>query len=211
MHSAVLNKKQFSLVEIIFSLGIISLLLLVLVYCFRNNLISFKAGNIKIQNQARISLLIKQIYVDFKTLNPAIYFDNNYHLWFQGEQLGDLYPNLVELQDLDGNIKNGYEKVTLNQSSIRKIGIGGKINQNAITYIWKENKLFRKLGKVEKILAEDINKFHINRNPESDKHLKISMEIKLEDTAQKKGLNEQISLSIAMDTDLIYVKEKENL
>ena len=105
------KKKAFTMIEMTVSVLIISVIVLTLIMVFRSNVVAWKWGQKHMGFNQKIQLVMKQIFTDIKNINPIVKQDKNGNIWFQGEKMGDLYPNIVSIFNKDGDKGNGGEEL----------------------------------------------------------------------------------------------------
>ena len=111
------GESGFTLVEIMMVAIIFSFMSMTLIYIFRSNIMAWKWGQKHMEFNQKVQLAMKQVFSDIKKINPMVMMDETNNLWFQGEKIGDLFPNLVEILDKDKDLENGGEEILFYQTS----------------------------------------------------------------------------------------------
>jgi len=203
------NKKKsgFTLIEISVSILIVSVIMITLIMVFRNNILSWKWGQKHMGFNQKIQLVMKQIFTDIKNINPIVKQDTKGDLWFQGEKIGDLFPNIVRIENTDGNKTNGGEELSFYLTDFTDL-----TRKDFIRYYLDKTKLIRESidyngNKKVKIVSERSTDLHFFSD-ENDIH-EIGIRVTLTDKLDSK-LKENLEFAVRLDTDLVCVKMYEN-
>ncbi len=198
-----LNSGGFTLIEMSVSALIISLIVLTLIMVFRSNLNTFAWGQRHMEFNQRIQLVMKQIFTDFKQINPILKQDENGHLYLQGEKIGDLYPNLVTIYDKDKKPENGGEEVVFFLTSMSDLN-----RRDRVRYFLEKGELIRETqdyngSTKRKMIAEKAAdlQFTGDSGDIRQMHVKFILE-----DPKKPGHVENIDFAVRLETDLICVK-----
>jgi len=197
------NKKGFTLIEMSISVLIISLIILVLILVFRSNLATFKWGQQHMEFNQKIQLVMKQIFTDFKQINPILSQDEDGHIFLQGEKIGDLFPNLVTIFDKDKNPENGGEEVAFFLTSFTSIN-----QRDHIKYFIDKDELIRQKtdhdGNVKRsVIAEKASDLFFAEDPGDIRQIKIKVTLA---DPKKPERSEKIDFAVRLETDLVCVK-----
>jgi len=197
------NKKGFTLIELSISVLIIALIILVLIMVFRSNLATFKWGQQHMEFNQKIQLVMKQIFTDFKQINPILRQDEDGHIFLQGEKIGDLFPNLVTIFDKDKNPENGGEEVAFFLTSFTNIN-----QRDHVKYFIDKEELIRQKtdydGNVKRsVIAEKASNLFFAEDPGDIRQIKIKVTLA---DPKKPERSEQIDFAVRLETDLVCVK-----
>ncbi len=198
-----IGRKGFTLIELSISAIIVALMAFVIIFVYRSNLISWKWGTKHIDFNQKIQLTSKQIFSDIKKINPIVFKDSADNFWFQGERIGDLFPNLVQIIDRDKNPDNGGEELVFYHTSFL-----GLEEENFIRIFLEKDELVRESTdrngvKKRKVVAEKISNLHFLANPRDIFEVVTKMTIEDDQTS---GLKEELNFAVHLDTDLVCVK-----
>lgn len=193
----------FTLIEMSVSALIISLIVLTLIMVFRSNLSTFAWGQRHMEFNQRIQLVMKQIFTDFKQINPILKQDQDGHLYLQGEKIGDLYPNLVTIYDKDKKPENGGEEVVFFLTSMTELN-----RRDRVRYFLEKGELIREIqdynGSIKrKAIAEKAAELQFSGDAGDIRQ--IHVKFVLEDP-KKQGHFENIDFAVRLETDLVCVK-----
>ncbi|MBF0499982.1 MAG: prepilin-type N-terminal cleavage/methylation domain-containing protein [Candidatus Riflebacteria bacterium] len=208
-------RNGFTLIEVIISTLIISLISLVLVMVYRGNLSAMKWGQKHIEFNQKIQLAMKQIFTDIKRINPIVVTDAQENLWFKGEKIGDLFPNMVEIIDLDKNLQNGGEQIRFTHTSYLKPGErtfirlflegeGPDAGKEDVT----SGSLMREVTdangtKKRSVISNKVSNLHFMANTEDIREVLVRMTITDD---RNPGMKEDLAFAVSLDTDLVCVK-----
>jgi prepilin-type N-terminal cleavage/methylation domain-containing protein len=197
------NKKGFTLIELSISVLIIALIILVLIMVFRSNLATFKWGQQHMEFNQKIQLVMKQIFTDFKQINPILSQDEDGHIFLQGEKIGDLFPNLVTIFDKDKNPENGGEEVAFFLTSFTSIN-----QRDHVKYFIDKDELIRQKtdhdGNVKRsVIAEKASELFFAEDPGDIRQIKIKVTLA---DPKKPERSEKIDFAVRLETDLVCVK-----
>ncbi|KAF1081844.1 MAG: hypothetical protein GQF41_1484 [Candidatus Rifleibacterium amylolyticum] len=197
------NKKGFTLIEMSISVLIIALIILVLIMVFRSNLATFKWGQQHMEFNQKIQLVMKQIFTDFKQINPILSQDEDGHIFLQGEKIGDLFPNLVTIFDKDKNPENGGEEVAFFLTSFTSIN-----QRDHVKYFIDKDELIRQKtdhdGNVKRsVIAEKASELFFAEDPGDIRQIKIKVTLA---DPKKPERSEKIDFAVRLETDLVCVK-----
>lgn len=150
---------------------------------------------------------MKQIFTDIKNINPIVKQDSKGDLWFQGEKIGDLFPNIVRIENTDGDKKNGGEELSFYLTDFTNL-----TRKDFIRYYLDKTNLIRESidyngNKKAKIVSERATNLHFFAD-ENDIH-EIGIRVTLTDKLDPK-LKENLEFAVRLDTDLVCVKMYEN-
>ncbi len=195
--------KGFTLVELSFSVLLVALIFLVLIVVFRSNLATFKWGQQHMEFNQKIQLVMKQIFTDFKQINPILRQDEDGHIFLQGEKIGDLFPNLVTIFDKDKNPDNGGEEVAFFLTTFTDLD-----QRDHIRYLIDKGELIRQKtdhnGNVKRsIIAEKASDLFFVEDPGDIRQIKIKVTLT---DPKKPERSEEIDFAVRLETDLVCVK-----
>jgi prepilin-type N-terminal cleavage/methylation domain-containing protein len=193
----------FTLIEMSVSVLIIALIVLTLIMVFRSNLSTFAWGQRHMEFNQRIQLVMKQIFTDFKQINPILKQDQDGNLYLQGEKIGDLFPNLVTIYDKDKKPENGGEEVVFFLTSIEDLN-----QRDRVRYFLEKGELIRETldyngNTKRKVIAEKASGLQFTGDIGDIRQ--IHVKFLLEDP-KKAGHVEDIDFAVRLETDLVCVK-----
>lgn len=193
----------FTLIELSVSSLIIALIALTLIMVFRGNLATFAWGQRHMEFNQRIQLVMKQIFTDFKQINPILKQDEDGNLYLQGEKIGDLFPNLVTIFDKDKNPDNGGEEVTFFLTSIDDLS-----RRDRVRYFLEKGALVREVqdynGIIKsKTIAELASGLQFSGDAGDIRQIHIKVVLA---DPKKPGWTENIDFAVRLETDLVCVK-----
>lgn len=196
----------FTLVELAISAVIVSLIGLVLVAVFRSNLATWKWGQERMEFNQKIQLAMKQVFTDIKRINPVVLTDTQGNLWFKGERIGDLFPNVIEVVDTDKQPENGGEELIFQHTTYRKPG-----ERTQVRLFLEQGALMRETtdqnGTRSRVVVSDrVSNLHFVRNTADINEISVSMTI-ADDMNPK--LTEDLVFAVRLDTDLVCVKARD--
>lgn len=199
------TRKAFTLVELMIVAVIFSMIGLTLVYIFRSNLISWKWGQKHMEFNQKIQLAMKQVFSDIKKINPMVMQDETNNLWFQGEKIGDLFPNLVEILDTDQDPMNGGEEIVFFQTSFKTPG-----EKTQIRLYLEEGALMRESTdlngkKIKVVISDRVTNLHFQKNPTDIYEVRVSMTIADDRNPEMK---ENLGFTVHLDTNLVCILMK---
>lgn len=193
----------FTLVELSVSSLIIALIALTLIMVFRSNLNAFAWGQRHMEFNQRVQLVMKQVFTDFKQINPILKQDEDGHVYLQGEKIGDLFPNLVTIFDKDKKPENGGEEVAFFLTSINDLS-----RRDRVRYFLEKGELIREVQDYNgttkrKAIAEKASglQFYGDDGDIRQIHVKFVIE-----DPKKPGHTEDIDFAVRLETDLVCVK-----
>jgi len=197
--------KGFTLIELVVVAAIFSLIGLVMVYVFRHNIIAWRWGHKHMEFNQKIQTAMKQIFSDIKRVNPIVSKDEGENLWFQGEKIGDLFPNLVEIIDKDQDPQNGGEEIVLVHTSYKNPG-----EKTQVRLYLEEGGLWREVtdhngSKKRTVISNRVSDLHFMKNPEDIYDVRVSMVITDD---RNPDLKENLSFAVHLDTNLVCVLVK---
>lgn len=200
------SRRGFTLIELTISAVIVSLIGLVLVAVFRSNLASWKWGQEHMEFNQKIQLAMKQVFTDIKRINPVVQTDTQGNLWFKGERIGDLFPNVIEVVDTDSESENGGEELIFQHTTYKKPG-----EKTQIRLFLEQGALMRETtdqnGSRSRVVVTDrISNLHFMRNPADISEISVTMRI-TDDMNPK--LVEDLIFAVHLDTDLVCVKSRD--
>jgi prepilin-type N-terminal cleavage/methylation domain-containing protein len=195
----------FTLVEIMIVAVIFSMIALTLVYIFRANMLSWRWGQSHMEFNQKVQLAMKQVFTDIKRINPIVVMDEGNNLWFQGEKIGDLFPNLVEIINKDNELANGGEEIIFQHTSYSDPG-----KRVQIRLYLEEGALMREItdgnGKKNKVvISSKVSDLHFYNNPLDIYEVRVAMTI-ADDRNPK--LVENLSFVVHLDTHLVCIVVK---
>ncbi len=190
----------FTLVELSVSALVIALIALTLIMVFRSNLATFAWGQKHMEFNQRIQLVMKQIFTDFKQINPILRQDEDGHLYLQGEKIGDLFPNLVTIYDKDKNPDNGGEEVVFFLTSINDL-----VRRDRVRYFLEKGELFRETqdyngNSKRKAIAENVADLQFVGDSGDIRQIHVKFNISGENRV------ENVDFAVRLETDLVCVK-----
>lgn len=199
-------KSGFTLVELSISAVIVSLIGLVLVAVFRSNLATWKWGQEHMEFNQKLQLAMKQVFTDIKRINPVVLTDTQGNLWFKGERIGDLYPNVIDVVDTDKLPENGGEELIFQHTTYRKPG-----ERMQVRLFLEQGALMRETtdqnGTRSRVVISDrVSNLHFVRNTADINEVSVSMNI-ADDMNPK--LSEDLVFAVHLDTDLVCVKARD--
>ena len=197
------TKSGFTLIELSISSLIIALISLVLIFVFRSNLTTWKWGQKHMEFNQQVQLVMKQIFTDLKNINPIIKADSDGNLHFQGEKIGDFFPNLIKITNTDKKEENGGEELDF---SLATVAEPDKIKY--IRYFLQKDKLIRKItdyngNQKEKVIAEKVSDLHFTLNPNDIREICVQL---IMGSKKNPELKETMDFAVRLDTDLVCVK-----
>ncbi|MFZ2957301.1 MAG: type II secretion system protein [Candidatus Ozemobacteraceae bacterium] len=211
------RKGGFTLIEVVITTLIVSLIGLILILVFRGNLASMRWGQKHIEFNQKIQLAMKQIFTDIKRINPIIVTDEQENLWFQGEKIGDLFPNLVEIIDIDLDPMNGGEQLKMVHTSYQRPGErvfvrlflegeGSEAGREDVA----TGSLMREVtdlngSKKRSVVSNKVSHLHFVANAEDIREIRVSMTITDDRNPEMK---EDLAFAVSLDTDLVCVKQR---
>ncbi|HNW33688.1 MAG TPA: prepilin-type N-terminal cleavage/methylation domain-containing protein [Candidatus Ozemobacteraceae bacterium] len=200
------RRKGFTLVELSISAVIVMLIGLVLVAVFRSNLATWKWGQEHMEFNQKLQLAMKQVFTDIKRINPVVQTDTLGNLWFQGERIGDLYPNVIEIVDTDKDPANGGEELTFCHTSYTRPG-----ESLQVRLFLEKDALMRETtdqnGAHARVVVSDrVSDLHFTRNTADINEIAVTMRI-ADDRNPK--LVEVLAFAVYLDTDLVCVKSRD--
>ncbi len=196
----------FTLVELAISAVIVSLIGLVLVAVFRSNLATWKWGQERMEFNQKIQLAMKQVFTDIKRINPVVLTDTQGNLWFKGERIGDLFPNVIEVVDTDKQPENGGEELIFQHTTYRKPG-----ERTQVRLFLEQGALMRETTdqngtRSRVVISDKVSNLHFVRNTADINEISVSMTI-ADDMNPK--LTEDLVFAVRLDTDLVCVKARD--
>ena len=193
----------FTLIELSVSSLVIALIVLVLIMVFRSNLNTFAWGQRHMEFNQRIQLVMKQLFTDFKSINPILKQDDDGHLYLQGEKIGDLFPNLVTIYDKDKKPENGGEEAVFFLTSMNDLNM-----RDRVRYYLEKGELIREVqdyngNTKRKVIAEKASdlQFYGEEGDIRQMHVKFVLE-----DPKKPGHVEKVDFAVRLETDLLCVK-----
>ncbi len=197
------TKSGFTLVELSVSALIIAMIALVLIMVFRSNINAWKWGQKHMEFNQQIQLIMKQVFTDLKRINPVVLEDADGDIWFQGEKIGDMFPNLITLVNTDNDALNGGEELNFFHAGLKSEG-----RKETIHYFLDGSKLVREItdydgNKKQKYLAEKASELKFNLNPDDIREIVVKVDI--QDPKNPKMI-EKLNFAVRLDTDLVCVK-----
>lgn len=197
------NDKGFTLIELSVSVLIIALVILVLIVVFRSNLQTFKWGQQHMEFNQKIQMVMKQIFTDFKEINPILRQDEDGHIFLQGEKIGDLFPNLVTIFDKDKEPANGGEEVAFFLTSFTNLN-----QRDHVKYFIDKEELIRQKtdydGNVRRtVIAEKASDLFFSEDSGDIRQIKIKLTLT---DPKKPERSEKIDFAVKLETDLVCVK-----
>ncbi len=193
-------RRGFTLIEMSVSALIIALISFTLIMVFRSNLNTFKWGQKHMEFNQRVQLVMKQIFTDFKQINPILKQDDDGHLYLQGEKIGDLFPNLVTIYDKDKKPENGGEEAVFFLTSFSDI-----TRRDRVRYYLEKNEIIRETqdynGTVKrKAIAEQASDLQFTADAGDVRQIHVKFKI-----ADEKRI-ESVDFGVRLETDLVCVK-----
>ncbi|MBU1106142.1 MAG: type II secretion system GspH family protein [Candidatus Riflebacteria bacterium] len=203
MKKAQTTNRGFTLLELSVSVLIVSLIILVLIVVFRSNLATFKWGQQHMEFNQKIQLVMKQLFTDFKQINPILRQDEEGHMFLQGEKIGDLFPNLVTIFDKDKDPDNGGEEVAFFLTTFSDMN-----RRDHIKYFIDKSELIRQKtdhdGNVKRfVVAEKVSDLHFTEDSGDIRQIKIKLTMT---DPKKPERSENLDFAVRLETDLVCVK-----
>jgi len=197
------TNKGFTLIELSVSVVVVALIFLVLIVVFRSNLATFKWGQQHMEFNQKIQMVMKQIFTDFKEINPILRQDEDGHIFLQGEKIGDLFPNLVTIFDKDKEPANGGEEVAFFLTSFTNLN-----QRDHIKYFIDKEELIRQKtdydGNVRRtVIAEKASDLFFSEDSGDIRQIKIKLTLT---DPKKPERSEKIDFAVKLETDLVCVK-----
>lgn len=197
------KNRGFTLVELSVSVLVVSLIILVLIVVFRSNLATFKWGQQHMEFNQKIQMVMKQLFTDFKQINPILRQDEDGHIFLQGEKIGDLFPNLVTIFDKDKDPENGGEEAAFFLTSFSDLNM-----RDHIRYFIDNNELIRQKtdhdGNVKRsVIAEKASDLHFSEDSGDIRQIKIKLTLT---DPKKSDRSEKLDFAVRLETDLVCVK-----
>ena len=198
-----LSKKGFTLIELSVSTLIVAMISLVLIMVFRSNLNSWRWGQQHMEFNQKIQLIMKQIFTDLKNVNPILQKDSDGHLYFKGEKINDLFPNLVTIYDKDKNPDNGGEEILFYQTSFLDLN-----RRDQVRYFIDKEKLVREIkdynGNIKKkILAKKASDLSFSADPQDIRQVLVKATIFDDDNPE---IKDTLDFAVRLESDLLCVK-----
>ena len=155
--------------------------------------------------QQKIQLAMKQVFTDIKRINPVTSVDGKGNIWFQGEKIGDLTPNLVLLIDRDQNPDNGGEEIRFYHTTYSRPG-----EKTQVRLFLEDGALVRELvddngGKKRSVVSNRVSDLHFLKNPDDILDIRVRMIITDD---RNPDLKETLVFAVHLDTDLVCVQMK---
>lgn len=193
----------FTLVELLISTLIVVLISTVLILVYRGNLASWKWGQKHMDFNMSVQLAMKQVFTDIKRINPEVDQDSAGQLWFKGEKIGDLVPNLVVILDTDQKTENGGEEITFVQMLYSQPG-----KKTTIRLFLENGALMREVAdekgqRKKTVIANRVSNLHFTKPDDGISEVGVGMTITDD---RNPDLKEDILFSVHLDTDLVCVK-----
>ncbi|HEY9069862.1 MAG TPA: type II secretion system protein [Candidatus Ozemobacteraceae bacterium] len=200
------SRRAFTLVELSISAVIVVLIGLVLIAVFRSNLATWKWGQERMEFNQKLQLAMKQVFTDIKRINPVVQTDSLGNLWFQGERIGDLFPNVIEVVETDKEPANGGEELVFYHTSYTRPG-----EKVQVRLFLEKDALMRETtdqngSRSRVVISDRVSDLHFRRNPADINEIAVTMRI-ADDMNPK--LVEELAFAVHLDTDLVCVKERD--
>lgn len=204
-----LVRRAFSVVELTIATLIVALLATTLILIFRSNLSSWKWGQTHMAFNTKIQLTMKQVFTDIKAIGPAIGVDQLGTLMFQGEKIGDLFPNLVVISDYPQDTSSGGRRLDFSHYDLDNPGARTRLsyylNRAAPD---QPPRLIREVvdpngGIRQKVVAEHVSDLFFERNPLDIHEVRVRMTIADDENPT---LVERLEFAVHLDTNLVCVK-----
>jgi len=197
------RKSGFTLIELAVSTVIAALIGLIIVVVYRGNLTTWRWGQKHMEFNQKVQLAMKQVFTDIKKVNPIVIQDKKDNLWFQGEKIGDLFPNLVKIYDKDKNIENGGEEITFYHAIFTR-----PAEKTNIRIFLENGALLREATdpngtKMRIVISDKVEELHFLVNTQDIYEVGVQMRIIDEDDPK---IKEDLAFAVHLDTDLICVK-----
>jgi len=178
---------------------------LVLIYILRSNISSWKWGRKHMEFNQKVQLAMKQVFTDIKKINPLVVRDAADDYWFQGEKIGDLFPNLIEIRDLDNDLENGGEELGFVHTSYQNPDA-----RSNIRLFLDEGALVREVTDANgtrrrTVIMDRVANLRFRKDPEDNFQVQISMEITDDRNPEMK---EKLAFAVHLDTHLVCVIQK---
>jgi len=206
MYIVIWQRRGFTLVELLISSLIVSMIALILMVVFRSNVSSWKWGQERMNFNQKIQLAMKQVFTDIKRINPIVTIDSSDNIWFKGEKIGDLFPNLVTIYNTDKIRDNGGEEIVFYHTTFRDVA-----QRRHIRIFLEKDALFREVTdhngtKKREVISQKVSELHFKKNDADINEVAVEMTI-----ADDKNplLKENLSFAVHLDTDLVCVTMKD--
>jgi prepilin-type N-terminal cleavage/methylation domain-containing protein len=198
-----ISKKGFTLIELSVSTLIVAMIALVLIMVFRSNLNTWRWGQQHMEFNQKIQLIMKQIFTDLKNVNPILQKDGDGHLYFKGEKINDLFPNLVTIYDKDKNSENGGEEIAFYQTSFTDLN-----RRDQVRYYLDKEKLVREItdyngNKKKKILAKKAANLYFSADPRDIRQVLVTATIYDDKNPE---IKDTLDFAVRLESDLLCVK-----
>jgi prepilin-type N-terminal cleavage/methylation domain-containing protein len=198
-----IRKKGFTLIELSISSLIIALIVLVLIMVFRSNLNTWNWGQQHMEFNQRVQLVMKQIFTDLKNVNPILARDEDGHLYFQGEKINDMFPNLVTIYDKDKNQFNGGEELVLFHTSVDNLD-----QKDRIRYFLEKGSLIRETkdyngNTKKKVVAAKASDLFFKPDPGDIRQVMVKLTVI---NKKDEKIKENLDFAVRLETDLVCVK-----
>lgn len=201
--SKITLRKGFTLAELSVVVFIISIIFVLLITIFRNNLATFRWGQERMNFTQEVQVVMKQIFSDLKQVNPILRQDSSRNILFKGESIGDLFPSLVVIFDKDKKPENGGEELGFYITSLKDFSISEHIK-----YFIKDGKLIRLFtdynGKQKRsVMAESASNLYFLEDPGDVRQVRIKLTLS---DSKNPSRVENIDFAVRLETDLVCVK-----
>ncbi|MGM0598678.1 MAG: PulJ/GspJ family protein [Candidatus Rifleibacteriota bacterium] len=198
-----LSKKGFTLIELSVSALIVAMISLVLIMVFRSNLNTWRWGQQHMEFNQKIQLIMKQIFTDLKNVNPILQKDSDGHLYFKGEKINDLFPNLVTIYDIDKEPENGGEEIVFYLTSFQNLN-----RRDQVRYYIEKEKLIREIkdynGNIrKKILAKKASDLFFKADPQDIRQVLVKATIYDDKNPE---IKDKLDFAVRLESDLLCVK-----
>ena len=208
-------KFGFTLVEITISTAIVSLLALIMMYVFRNNLTTMKWGQKHMDLQYKTQVLIKQFYNDIKKINPYSVAGIR-DVYLELETKNTYHPALVKIV---GKVNRDYYPIE--QTEFTEEGYRGKalffrhrsLRHSDVTkfvywYADEVKRLYRTFSfndqpAIDQLIAANVLEVYFYQL-EDDEHA-VRMTCKIQDDKDPKHI-EDIDITVRFENDMIVTR-----
>ena len=198
------EKRGFTLVELSVSALVVSLIFLVLIMIFRGNLQTWQWGQKHMEFNQRVQLVMKQMFTDFKQINPILVTDSDGHIWVQGEKGGDIQPNLVTIYDHEPETSAGGQELVFFLTSLNDPSRRDRVRY----HINEKGELVREVQDYHgnpraRVIAKKAADLVFRNDPGDNRQIKTSVTITDDENPD---MVETVDFAVRLETDLVSVK-----
>lgn len=102
-------RRGFTVAELLVATAVFSIMLVAVMYIFRQNMDQMKRGDEEMFLQSEAARILTDIYFELTSVNPRPFLDKAGDLWIAGERLGEVEPNAILFRDWDERTERGYD------------------------------------------------------------------------------------------------------